>query len=79
MAELKRRIACAEAEGRPAVALDAIALLESGAGRLCRVTVAVTASEEARVRRIMAREGISEEYARARAAPQKPGTSLEDP
>ena len=78
VAELKRRIACAEAEGRPAVALDAIALLESGAGRLCRVTVAVTASEEARVRRIMAREGISEEYARARAAAQKPGSWFEE-
>ena len=72
VAELKERIARARAEGRPAIALDAIALLESGAGELCRVTVAVTAPEEVRVRRIMARENIPEEYARARVAAQKP-------
>lgn len=78
VSELERRIACAQAEGRPAIALDAIALLESGAGeRLCHVTVAVTAAEDVRVRRIMAREGISEEYARARVAAQKPSAWFE--
>ena len=77
VAELKRRIAQAEAEGRPAIALDAIALLESGAGGLCGVTVAVTAPEEARVRRIMAREGIPEEYARSRVDAQKPDAWFE--
>ena len=77
MAELERRIAQARLENRPAIALDAIALIESGAGALCDVTIAVTAPEEARVRRIMAREGISEEYARARAAAQKPGAWFE--
>ena len=78
VAELERQIAQAEAEGRPAAALDAIALLESGAGRLCGVTVAVTAPEDVRVRRIMAREGISEEYARARVAAQKPSVWFEE-
>ena len=34
--------------------------------------MAVTAPEEARVKRLMAREGISEEYARTRIAAQKP-------
>lgn len=77
VAELKRLIARAEAQGRPAVALDAIALLESGAGELCDVTIAVTARPEVRVRRIMAREGIPEEYARARAAAQKPDAWFE--
>ena len=77
LAELERLIARAGAEGRPAVALDAIALLESGAGALCDVTVAVTAPEEVRVGRIMAREGISEEYARARVRAQKPGAWFE--
>lgn len=72
IAELRRRIARAEAENRPAIALDAIALLESGAGELCGATIAVTALPEVRVRRIMAREGISEEYARRRVAAQKP-------
>lgn len=78
VAELKRRIARAQAEDRPAIALDAIALLESGAGALCGVTVAVTAPEETRVRRIMAREGILEEYARARVAAQKPSVWFEE-
>ena len=77
VAELERRIARAQAENRPAIALDAIALLESGAGGLCGVTVAVTAPEEARVRRIMAREDIPEEYARARVAAQKPSAWFE--
>lgn len=77
VAELERRITQARAEGRPAIALDAIALLESGAGALCDVTVAVTAPEEVRVRRIMAREGIGEEYARSRIAAQKPGAWFE--
>lgn len=72
VAELEQRITQAADQGRPAIALDAIALLESGAGELCDVTVAVTAPEETRVGRIMAREGISEAYARARIAAQKP-------
>lgn len=76
-AELERLIARAGAEGRPAIALDAVALLESGAGGLCDVTIAVTASKEVRVRRIMAREGISEAYARSRADAQKPDAWFE--
>ena len=77
IAELKRLIAQAEREGRPAIALDAVALLESGAGSLCDTTIAVTAPPEARVRRIMAREGISEDYARARVRAQKPASWFE--
>ncbi len=77
-AELTRMIAQAKTDGRPAIALDAIALLESGAGDLCAVTVAVTAPEEVRVRRIMEREGISKEYARARVTAQKPSSWFEE-
>lgn len=54
------------------VAIDAIALLESGLAQLCDVTVAVVAPEEQRVQRLMAREGIPEEYARSRIAAQPP-------
>ena len=61
-----------EREGRPLAAIDAIALLESGLKELCHATVAVIAPPEVRVRRIMAREGISEDYARARVRAQKP-------
>ena len=43
----------------PAVAIDAIALLESPLRELCDTTVAVIAPQEIRVARIMAREGTS--------------------
>lgn len=58
--------------GRPLAAVDAIALLESGLGELCHATIAVIAPPEIRVQRIMAREGISAEYAWARVRAQKP-------
>ena len=51
-------------------AIDAIALLESGIGKRCHATVAVVAPTEARVARIMARDGITEEYARSRILAQ---------
>ena len=70
-AEVGRRIAGAEAAGRVAVAIDAIALLESDLVKRCDCTVAVTAPDEVRIARIMARDGISEAYARARVAAQK--------
>ncbi len=52
-------------------AIDAIGLLESGLDKLCTHTVAITAPEDVRVARLMAREGISEEYARLRIRAQK--------
>ena len=51
-------------------AIDAIGLFEGGLAQLCDVTAAVTAPEEDRVRRLMRRDGISEEYARSRIAAQ---------
>ena len=57
--------------GAPAIAIDAIALIESGISNRCHCTVAVTAPDELRVRRIMVREGISAEYARLRVNAQK--------
>ena len=53
-------------------AVDAINLLESGLDQLCDRTVAVTSPLELRVRRVMARDGISEQYARLRVSAQKP-------
>lgn len=52
-------------------AIDAIALFESGLSELCGLTVAVTAPEESRVKRLMTRDRITEEYARKRIASQK--------
>ena len=51
-------------------AIDAIGLFEGHLAELCDVTVAVTAPVEDRVRRLMARDGISESYARSRIAAQ---------
>ena len=64
-AEVLRRL-----DGAELVAIDAIGLFEGGLAALCDVTVAVTAPLENRVRRLMAREGITEEYARSRIAAQ---------
>ena len=56
--------------GPKLAAIDAIGLFEGGLAELCDVTVAVVAPVEDRVNRLMARDGISEEYARARIAAQ---------
>ena len=55
LAEIERLCAQAEAQGRPAAAIDAIALVESGAARRCEAVVGVLAPPEVRIRRIMAR------------------------
>ena len=65
-AEILRRL-----ETKPDLAaIDAIGLFEGELNCLCDVTVAVTAPAEDRIRRIMARDGISEEYARNRISAQ---------
>lgn len=66
-AEVLRRLA-----GKPRLAaIDAIGLFEGGLAELCDVTVAVIAPEEARIQRLMARDGISRDYALRRMAAQK--------
>ena len=58
-------------ENRPNLAaIDAIGLFEGNLAALCDVTVAVTAPTEDRVARLIARDGISEDYARKRIAAQ---------
>ena len=68
---IDRLLRGAAESGAPAAAIDAIALVESGLGERCDAVVGVIAPAELRVRRIMAREGISEEYARKRVSAQK--------
>ena len=61
-AEVLRRLA-----GKPRLAaIDAIGLFEGGLAELCDVTVAVVAPEEARIQRLMTRDGISRDYAKRR-------------
>ena len=71
VAEIDRRIAAARRSGKPAAAIDAIALMESGLGEGCDVVVSVLAPLDVRIGRIMVRDGIDEGYARRRALAQK--------
>ncbi|MGN8888875.1 L-threonylcarbamoyladenylate synthase [Dysosmobacter sp. HCP28S3_G4] len=66
--ELERRI---QENSARICAIDAISLVEAGLDELCDRTVAVTSPLELRVRRIMARDGIDERYARMRIGAQK--------
>lgn len=52
-------------------AIDAIALIESGLANLCDTTVAISAPESIRVRRLMERDDIPESYALSRIHAQK--------
>ncbi|MBQ8237555.1 MAG: dephospho-CoA kinase [Oscillospiraceae bacterium] len=65
--EVERRLASAPA----LAAIDAIELFDSGLAELCDMTVAIVAPLDDRVKRLMKRDSISEEYARARIAAQK--------
>ena len=51
-------------------AIDAIGLFEGELAALCDTTVAVTAPMEDRLKRLMTRDGISEDYAKKRIAAQ---------
>ena len=62
---------------RGLAAIDAIGLFEGGLAELCHTTVAITAPAEMRVQRLMAREGISEEYAQKRIAAQRSDRDFE--
>ena len=66
-AEVLRRLS----EKPRLAAIDAIALFEGGLATLCDITVAVTAQEEARIQRLMVRDGIGRDYAKRRIAAQK--------
>ena len=66
-AEVERRLA----DCPTLAAIDAIELFDSGLADLCDTTVAIVAPLEDRVKRLMKRDGITEEYARSRIAAQK--------
>ncbi len=70
-AAVKAQVVKLLADGPSLAAIDAIGLFEGGLAPLCDVTVAVTAPVEARIARLMQREGISEDYARQRIQAQR--------
>ena len=67
---VKNAVLCKLSDQPDLAAIDAIALFEGGLAELCQVTVAVIAPVEDRVKRLMRRDGIPEEYARSRIAAQ---------
>lgn len=77
-AELDRRLEEYALLGGTLAAADAIALFESGISERCSATIAVTAPEEQRIRRLMDRDGISEEYARLRIRAQQDDSFYQD-
>lgn len=65
-AEILRRL-----EAKPSLAaIDAIGLFEGELDCICDITVAITAPAEDRIKRIMSRDNIAEDYARKRIAAQ---------
>ncbi len=69
---VKKAVAAELAQNPPLVAIDAIGLFEGGLASLCDVTVAITAPEESRIARLVARDGISADYAALRIRAQRP-------
>lgn len=67
-----------ELAGCPLLAIDAIGLSEGGLAELCRWTIAITAPREARIERLMRREGISREYAVLRIDAQRTDAEFAD-
>ena len=68
--EVQRRLLAFALQGGTLAALDASELLESPLAHRCGFTIGVLASEETRIRRIMARDGISRDYAISRVRAQ---------
>lgn len=76
--EVDRQIAEAKEAGMAGAAIDAILLLEGDLSKRCDVTVGIIAPVEERIRRLVVREGISEDYARTRIAAQKPDSFFKE-
>ncbi len=75
--EIEKRLERHAMNGGTLAAIDAIALLEGRFAKRTAFNVAITAPTEARVQRLLMREGISEEYARSRIAAQQPNEYFE--
>lgn len=71
-AEVERQLTQWAMSGGTVAAVDAIALIESGMAGQYDHLVGILAPKKMRMERIMVRDGISEDYARARIESQKP-------
>ena len=72
MEETQRRLMMHAMNGCQIAARDAIELISSGMGDICCTTLAVLADKELRAQRIMARDGVSRDYAILRIEAQHP-------
>ncbi len=68
--ETEHRIRDLEKQNHSAVVYDAPLLFESGFNEKCDVIIAVIASDDVRIERIMQRDSLTEEQARARISRQ---------
>ena len=75
--EIDRLLSDHAANGGKYAAVDAINILGTGLETGMKATVGVTAPEEARIARLVAREGVTEEYARLRIHAQPPDAYYE--
>lgn len=71
MQEIRRRLKCLRAQDTVAAVLDAPQLFEAGAERDCNVVVSVLADPALRLERILRRDGIDAQAARARMQAQR--------
>jgi len=69
--ELEWRIISFKAQGGKLVAIDAIALIESGQSNKCDIIVGVIAPQDKRLSRIMARDDLTQEQALMRINAQQ--------
>ena len=74
---VRARLVRERAAGRRLFAIDAINLFESRLAALCDTTVGVLAGRETRIARIMARDGLTREYAALRVDAQQPDSFYE--
>lgn len=70
--EVNRRVATLRAQALPQVVYEAPLLVENGLHRTLDGLIVVHAPEEVQVRRVMQRDGLTEEQARLRLAAQLP-------
>ena len=70
--EIRQRLQAFAMQGGTLAAVDAVALFESELSSHCDLTLAVTAPEETRTERIMARDGLTREEALLRIRAQRP-------
>lgn len=69
--ELRRRVRAWAMRGGTLAAVDAIELISSGLAGQCCATVGIVAARDVRLARVMARDGVSAEYAEKRISAQR--------